>query len=47
MPPFPPDSEQDESPDSEQDECGPYLHQSSPPNNSTTGFTDMVSANEI
>ncbi|GFY91604.1 MEI2-like protein 5 [Actinidia rufa] len=31
LPPFPPDSERDE--------CGPYLQQSSPPSNSTTGFT--------
>ncbi|GFS33081.1 MEI2-like protein 1 [Actinidia rufa] len=34
LPPFPPDSERDE--------CGPYLQQSSPPSNSTTGFTGMV-----
>ncbi|PSS27011.1 Protein MEI2-like [Actinidia chinensis var. chinensis] len=31
LPPFPPDSERDE--------CGSYLQQSSPPSNSTTGFT--------
>ncbi|GFS33820.1 MEI2-like protein 5 [Actinidia rufa] len=36
LPPFPPDSERDE--------CGPYLQQSSPPSNSTTGFTGVHSA---
>uniref|UniRef100_A0A5B7BKU7 RRM domain-containing protein n=1 Tax=Davidia involucrata TaxID=16924 RepID=A0A5B7BKU7_DAVIN len=34
MPPFPPEMEQDES--------GPYLQQSSPPNNSTAGFSGPV-----
>lgn len=34
-------------PELEHDECGPYLQQSSPPVDSTTGFSGIPIANKI